>query len=69
MAQQFQKSVCYLYLYLAGGAEARRAVVSGGHSEGVLGSLHPPQGRSGFQFAGGRVEGEALGSRSCTGEI
>lgn len=63
------RGVYYLYLYLAGGAESRSAVVGGGHSEGVVSSFQPPKGRSGSQFTGSRVEGEALSSRSCTGQI
>lgn len=47
---------------MAGGAEPRRAVVSSGHHEGVIGSLRPPQGGGGFQLSRHRVKGEALRS-------
>lgn len=57
----------YLYLYLACRAEAWSAVVSSGHGEDILCSLHPSQEGSGSQLPGGRIQGETLRSGSCRG--
>ena len=57
----------YLYLQLAGGAEAWCAVVSSDHSEDVFSSLRPSQRGSSSQLATGRVKGETLCSGACRG--